>query len=73
MVISQMSLSNEYTDNFFMDENLTLDAHLRLFFRAFHYETPCRDAIATSDFSSILAVKITFLIRILTVDFIFSR
>ena len=36
-----MSLSNEYTDNFFIGESLILDAHLRLLFRAFHYETPC--------------------------------
>ena len=36
-----MSLSNEYTDNFFMDESSILDAHLRLLFRAYHYETPC--------------------------------
>ena len=36
-----MSLANEYTDNFFMDESLILDAHLRLLFRAYHYETPC--------------------------------
>ena len=37
-----MSLTNEYTDNIFMDESSILDAHLRLLFRAFHYETPCR-------------------------------
>ena len=36
-----MSLANEYTDNFFMDESSILDAHLRLLFPAFHYETPC--------------------------------
>ena len=36
-----MSLANEYTDNFFMDECSILDAHLRLLFRAYHYETPC--------------------------------
>ena len=36
-----MSLTNEYTDNIFMDETSILDAHLRLLFRAFHYETPC--------------------------------
>ena len=36
-----MSLVNEYTNNFFMDESSILDAHLRLLFRAFHYETPC--------------------------------
>ena len=36
-----MSLTNEYTDNIFMDESLILDAHLTLLFRAFHYETPC--------------------------------
>ena len=36
-----MSLANEYTDNFFMDESSLLDAHVRLLFRAFHYETPC--------------------------------
>ena len=46
MVISQMSLSNEYTDNFFIGESLILNAHLRLLFRAFHYETPCRPKIA---------------------------
>ena len=40
-IISQMSLTNEYTDNIFMDESSILDAHLRLLFRAFHYETPC--------------------------------
>ena len=37
-----MSLTNEYTDNIFMDESSILDAHLRLLFRAYHYETPCR-------------------------------
>ena len=36
-----MSLTNEYTDNILMDESSILDAHLRLLFRAFHYETPC--------------------------------
>ena len=41
-IISQMSLANEYTENFFMDESSILDAHLRLLFRAYHYETPCR-------------------------------
>ena len=40
-LISQMSLANEYTDIFFMDESSILDAHLRLLFRTFHYETPC--------------------------------
>ena len=40
-----MSLANEYTDNFFMDESSILDAHLRLLFRAYHYETPCIAAI----------------------------
>ena len=40
-IISQMSLTNECTDNFFMDESSILDAHLRLLFRAFHYGTPC--------------------------------
>ena len=37
-----MSLTNEYTDNIFMDESSNLDADLRLLFRAFHYETPCK-------------------------------
>ena len=37
-----MSLSHEYTDNFFIGESSILDAHVRLFFRAYHYETPCR-------------------------------
>ena len=37
----QMSLSNKYTDNFFMGESSTVDVHLRLLFRAFHYEKPC--------------------------------
>ena len=41
MVISQMSIANEYTDNFFTGESLILDAHPSLLFRAFHYETPC--------------------------------
>ena len=36
-----MSPTNEYTDNIFMDESSILDAHLRLLFRAYHYETPC--------------------------------
>ena len=36
-----MSLTNEYTINISMDESSILDAHLRLLFRAFHYETPC--------------------------------
>ena len=36
-----MSLANEYTDNFFIGESSFLDAHLRLLFRAYHYETPC--------------------------------
>ena len=36
-----MSLSHEYTDNFFIGESSILDAHLRLLFRAYHYETPC--------------------------------
>ena len=40
-----MSLANEYTNNFFMDESSILDAHLRLLFRAFHYETPCINRI----------------------------
>ena len=40
-----MSLANEYTDNFFMDESSILDAHLRPLFRAFHYETPCINTI----------------------------
>ena len=42
-----MSLTNEYTDNIFMDESLILDAHLRLLFRAFHYETPCTSTLFT--------------------------
>jgi hypothetical protein len=37
-----MSLANEYTDNFFMDDISILDAHLRLLFHAYHYETPCK-------------------------------
>ena len=36
-----MSLANKYTNKVFMDESSILDAHLRLLFRAFHYETPC--------------------------------
>ena len=36
-----MSLFHEYTDNFFIGESSILDAHLRLLFRAYHYETPC--------------------------------
>ena len=43
-----MSLTNEYTDNIFMDEGTILDAHLRLLFRAFHYETPCTTVAALS-------------------------
>ena len=41
MVISQMSLVNEYTDKYFIGATLILDDHLRLLFRAFHYETTC--------------------------------
>ena len=37
-----MSLVNEYTANFFADGSLILDAHVRLLFHAFHYETPSR-------------------------------
>jgi hypothetical protein len=40
-----MSLSHEYTDNFFIGERSILDAHLRLLFRANHYETPCTSCI----------------------------
>ena len=29
-----------------MDESSILDAHLRLLFRAFHYETPCTSGIS---------------------------
>ena len=36
-----MSLANECTDNFFMDESSILDPHLRLLFRVFPYGTPC--------------------------------
>ena len=36
-----MSLTNEYTDNFFIGESSILDAHIRLCFCAFHYERPC--------------------------------
>ena len=38
---SQMSLVNEYADNSFIGESLILDAHIRLLFCAYHYETPC--------------------------------
>jgi hypothetical protein len=31
----------EQSDNFFTGECSIFDAHLRLFFRAFHYERPC--------------------------------
>ena len=56
-----MSLTNEYTDNIFMDESSILDAHLRLLFSAFHYETPC--------ISSNLK-KISYNIRFLILDFV---
>jgi hypothetical protein len=44
-----MSLANEYTDNFFIGESSILDAHLRLLFRAYHYETPCITVASLDD------------------------
>ena len=59
-----MSLTNKYTDNIFMDESSILDTHLRLLFRAFHYETPCTICCQVVNKNSFYWVEIFYTIKV---------
>ena len=52
-----MSLYHEYTDNFFIGESSIVDAHLRLLFRAYHYETPCTTTSEISELCCTIVQK----------------